>query len=382
MSDVVPFNLPTLAGRELEYIREAIANSHLSGNGPFAARCAEWLMRRTGTRKAFLTPSCTTALEMAALLGGCGPGDEVIMPSFTFSSTANAFVLRGATPVFVDIRADTLNLDERQVEAAVTARTKAIAPVHYAGVSCEMDALMDIARRHRLLVIEDAAQGILSSYRSRPLGAIGQLGAISFHETKNIICGEGGALLVNEESLLERAEIVYEKGTDRSRFFQGLVDKYSWVDVGSSYPLSEMNAAFLWAQLERADTIIARRREIWETYHRGLADLEARELIRRPVIPDGCEQNGHIYYLLLRPGARREDFIAALGRLGVRAVFHYVPLHSSAAGRRYGRADGPLPVTDDLSERLVRLPLWHGLEDATVARVIEAVHRVLQPSAT
>lgn len=378
--DVVPFNRPTLSGREFEYIREAIANSQLSGNGPFGARCSRWLERRIGSQRALLTPSCTSALEMAAVLCGFKPGDEVIMPSFTFSSTANAFVLRGATPVFVDIRPDTLNLDEDRVQAAVTRRTKAIVPVHYAGVGCEMDDLVSIAEQHGLLIVEDAAQGLLASYKGRPLGGIGQFGAVSFHETKNVICGEGGALLMNDHRWVERAQIVYEKGTDRIRFFQGLVDKYSWVDVGSSYALSEINAAFLWAQLENAEAITKRRRSIWARYHDGFAELERRDVIRRPVVPSECEHNGQIYYLLLGEGISRDAFIAALADLGVRAVFHYVPLHSSVAGRRYGRAYGDLSFTDSVSARLVRLPLWFGLPDGSVDRVIDAVHTVLAQS--
>lgn len=296
------------------------------------------------------------------------------MPSFTFSSTATAFVLRGARPVFVDVRPDTLNLDEAQVEGAIAPATKAIVPVHYAGVGCDMDALVSIARSRGLLIVEDAAQALLASYKGTALGGIGDLGALSFHETKNVTCGEGGALLVNGEGWIERAEIIYEKGTDRSRFFRGQVDRYTWVDIGSSYPLSEINAAFLWAQLENAEAITASRKRLWSRYHEGFADLERRGEIRRPIIPPECEHNGHIYYLLLPEGASRDAFIAHLEKFGVRSVFHYVPLHDSPAGRRYGRSHGSLAVTASISERLVRLPLWAKLDLASVDRVVEAVY--------
>ncbi|MBS0382018.1 MAG: dTDP-4-amino-4,6-dideoxygalactose transaminase [Proteobacteria bacterium] len=360
---MIPFNKPYMTGRELHYISQAHASGHLSGDGPFTKRCNAWLEQRTGANKALLTHSCTAALEMAALLLDLAPGDEVIMPSFTFVSTANAFVLRGAVPVFVDIRADTLNIDETLIEAAITPRTKAICVVHYAGVGCEMDAIMDIAARHDLPVIEDAAQGILSTYKRKPLGSIGQLAALSFHETKNVISGEGGALLLNDERFVERAEILREKGTNRSKFFRGQIDKYTWVDVGSSYLPSEILAAFLAAQLEHADEITERRLALWNTYHAAFADLEAQGRVRRPIIPAHSTHNAHMYYLLLRDLAARTDFIARLREAGVGAVFHYIPLHSSPAGRKYGRTASPMPVTDDVSERLVRLPLWVGLED-------------------
>jgi dTDP-4-amino-4,6-dideoxygalactose transaminase len=369
---VIPFNRPYMTGNELTYIGRAHANGHLSGEGAFAKGCSRWLQERLGSDRALLTHSCTGALEMAAILSGVGPGDEVIMPSFTFVSTANAFVLRGATPVFVDIRADTLNLDETLVEAAVTERTRAIVPVHYAGVGCEMDAILQVATRHDLLVIEDAAQGILATYRDRPLGAIGQLAGLSFHETKNVISGEGGALLVNDPSLVARAEMILEKGTNRSQFFRGQVDKYTWVDHGSSYLPSEIIAAFLWAQLEQADEITRRRLAIWDRYHAAFADLEAAGHVRRPVIPADVRHNGHLYYLLLPDLATRTAFIAKLRERGVQSVFHYVPLHSSPQGREVGRAVGNLAVTDEMSDRLVRLPLWLGLEDE-LDRVIDAV---------
>ena len=312
---------------------------------------------------------------MAAILSGVGAGDEVIMPSFTFVSTANAFVLRGATPVFVDIRPDTLNIDETLIEAAITPRTKAIVPVHYAGVGCDMDAIMAIADRHDLLVIEDAAQGLMADYRGRPLGSIGHLAALSFHETKNIISGEGGALLINDARFADRAEIIWEKGTNRSQFFRGQVDKYTWVDLGSSYLPGEIVAAFLWAQMEEADAITTRRVDIWETYHRSFGDLEAAGKVRRPVVPDECLHNGHLYYLLLPSLASRTAFIERLVGQGVQPVFHYVPLHSSPFGRTVGRTVGDMTQTESISERLVRLPLWLGLEeqqDAVIAEVIAA----------
>jgi dTDP-4-amino-4,6-dideoxygalactose transaminase len=358
----IPFNRPYLAGRELDYIARAHANGQLSGDGEFTRQCHAWLEQRIGTRKALLTHSCTAALEMAAILLDLKPGDEVIMPSFTFVSTANAFVLRGAVPVFVDIRPDTLNIDETLIEQAITSRTRAICVVHYAGVACEMDAIMAIAERHRLKVVEDAAQGILSTYKGRPLGSIGDLAALSFHETKNVISGEGGALLVNDPALIERAEIIREKGTNRSRFFRGQVDKYTWVDIGSSYLPSELVAAFLAAQLEAADDITDRRLAIWGRYHAWTEPLESSGLLRRPVVPSHCTHNAHMYFLLLQDLEAREYFIDAMKAAGISTVFHYIPLHSSPAGLRYGRAPGALPCTDSASERLVRMPLWIGLE--------------------
>ncbi len=372
----VPFNRPYMTGRELGYIAQAHAEMHLAGDGSFTKKCNRWIEQRTGAGRAMLTHSCTAALEMAALLAEVGAGDEVIMPSYTFVSTANAFALRGAVPVFVDIRADTLNLDERLVEAAITPKTRAIVPVHYAGVGCEMDELMAIARRHDLLVIEDAAQALMASYRGRPLGSIGDLGAISFHETKNVISGEGGALLINAPRFAERAEIIREKGTNRSQFFRGQVDKYTWVDVGSSYLPGELIAAFLWAQLEEADTITQRRLAMWARYHAAFADAERHGKLARPQVPAHCKHNAHMYYVLLPDLARRSAAMARLKALGVQTVFHYVPLHSAPAGRRHGRAHGDLAVTDDIADRLLRLPMWVGMEDQQGA-VIDAVLSVL-----
>jgi dTDP-4-amino-4,6-dideoxygalactose transaminase len=358
----IPFNKPYLTGRELSYIAEAHANGHLSGDGLFTANCNGWLEQQTGARKALLTHSCSGALEMAAILADIQPGDEVIMPSFTFVSTANAFVLRGATPVFVDIREDTLNMDETKFEAAISEKTKAIVPVHYAGVGCDMDAVMSIADNHGLLVIEDAAQGVLSSYNRQALGTIGHLGAISFHETKNIISGEGGALLVNRSEFINRAEVIREKGTNRNAYFRGEVDKYTWVDIGSSYLPSELAAAFLWAQMEQAEEITNRRLAMWDSYHQGLEKLELEGLVRRPVVPQNCVHNAHMYYLLLPTAKARTKFIHSLDNDDIHSVFHYVPLHNSPMGKRHGRQAGTLGVTCSISQRLVRLPLWIGLE--------------------
>ncbi|TVR84803.1 MAG: dTDP-4-amino-4,6-dideoxygalactose transaminase [Rhodospirillales bacterium] len=358
----IPFNKPYLTGREGEYITDALARGHLSGDGNYTRRCQAWLETRTGAAKVLLTHSCTAALEMAAMLADIGPGDEVILPSYTFVSTANAFVLRGAVPVFVDIRPDTLNLDESRIEAAVTPRTRAIVPVHYAGVGCDMDPIMAIAERHGLIVIEDAAQGLMATYRGRGLGSIGHLGTLSFHETKNIISGEGGALLINDPALAHRAEIIREKGTNRSAFFRGAVDKYTWVDLGSSYLPAEIVAAFLWAQLEEAEAITRRRLDIWSHYHGRLEAAERAGLLRRPVVPEGCGHNAHMYYLLLADLGRRTRFIASLKQQDIQATFHYVPLDSAPMGRRAGRAAGDLTHTRDLADRLVRLPLWAGLE--------------------
>lgn len=374
---MIPFNKPYMTGRELSNIAQAHANGHLSGDGIFTKRCHKWLEQRTQAHRALLTHSCTAALEMSALLLDLEPGDEVIMPSFTFVSTANAFVLRGAVPVFVDIRADTLNLDERLIEAAITSRTKAICVVHYAGVSCEMDPILEIASRHGLKVVEDAAQGICSSYNGRPLGAIGDLGALSFHETKNIISGEGGALLVRDAGLAERAEIIREKGTNRSKFFRGQVDKYTWVDVGSSYLPSELIAAFLAAQVDEAEVITARRLAIWDRYHDWAAPHEAAGRLRRPVVPSNCVHNAHMYYLLLPTLQARTAFIQSLRDQGVQAVFHYIPLHSAPEGQQAGRAHGQLDATDRVSDTLVRMPLWLGLEEH-LDQVLEAAEQALR----
>lgn len=351
-----------MTGRELPMISQAHANGHLSGDGPFTKQCHEWLKQRTNAASALLTHSCTAALEMAALLLDLKPGDEVIMPSFTFVSTANAFVLRGAVPVFIDVRQDTFNLDESLIEAAITPRTRAICVVHYAGVACEMDTIMEIASRHGLAVIEDAAQAIMSSYKGRPLGTIGELGAFSFHETKNVISGEGGALLCRDAQHTERAEIIREKGTNRSRFFRGQVDKYTWVDVGSSFLPGEITAAFLYAQMEQADQITARRLAIWGRYHQWAETHEKAGRLRRPSIPADCTHNAHMYQLLLPNLEARTRFISGMKERGVQCVFHYIPLHSSPAGRQFARQGSDMTVSDSISEQIVRMPLWLGME--------------------
>lgn len=370
--DVIPFNKPYMTGKELWYISQAHANGHLAGDGGFTKKCSAWLESRIGCSKALLTHSCTAALEMAAILAGIKPGDEIIMPSYTFVSTANAFVLRGGVPVFVDIRPDTLNIDESKIEAAITPKTKAIVPVHYAGVSCEMDAVMAIADKSGLLVIEDAAQGIMSTYKGRPLGSIGHMAALSFHETKNIISGEGGALLINDSRFLERGEMIREKGTNRSQFFRGQVDKYTWVDIGSSFLPGELIAAFLLAQTEEAEAITARRLAMWQTYHEAFAQIEEINKVRRPIIPAECIHNAHMYYFLLPGLEQRTAFIKSLKEQGVHSVFHYVPLHDSPMGVRFGRYHGQMTHTFAASERLVRLPLWLGLEEKQ-KKVIDVV---------
>jgi dTDP-4-amino-4,6-dideoxygalactose transaminase len=370
----LPFNRPFLAGRELEYIRRAIeSEGRLAGNGAFSKLCHQWLERHLGCLKALLTHSGTHALEMAALLADIRPGDEVIMPSFTFVSTANAFVLRGGVPVFVDIRQDTLNMDERLVEAAVTDRTRAIVPVHYGGAPCRMDAILDTAGRHGLVVIEDAAQAFGSRTPAGALGTLGHLGCLSFHETKNVICGEGGALLISDPSYAERAEILWEKGTNRLAFFRGLTDKYTWVDIGSSFLPSELEAAFLYAQLEQAEAIVDRRKKLWSLYREALAPLEEEGLVRLPPKHAPAEFNGHLFWLLTQTPRQRDGLLAHLHGRNILAVFHYIPLHSSPAGRRYGRPAGPLPVTEAVSARLLRLPLFHELREEDVHRVVEAV---------
>ncbi|MDG2992409.1 dTDP-4-amino-4,6-dideoxygalactose transaminase [Candidatus Synechococcus calcipolaris G9] len=369
----IPFNHPFLTGRELELIGQAYQSGQLAGDGSFTHQCHTWLEQQLGCTKALLTHSCTSALEMAAILADLEPGDEVIMPSYTFVSTANAFVLRGAVPVFVDIRPDTLNLDETLVESAITHRTRAIAPVHYAGVGCEMDELQTLATKYNLLVIEDAAQGIYARYRDQPLGTIGDLGCLSFHETKNIISGEGGALLINRDRFVERAEIIREKGTNRSQFFRGEIDKYTWIDIGSSYLPGEIIAAFLYAQLELADQIIASRLKIWDHYHNLLASLEEVAKIRRPQIPKHCQHNGHMYYILLPNLTVRTDLITYLKQSGIKSVFHYVPLHSSPAGQRYGRTQGDLVNTDRVADRLLRLPLFPDLSLEHVQDMVDAI---------
>jgi dTDP-4-amino-4,6-dideoxygalactose transaminase len=345
----------------------------LSGNGAFTGMCHLWLEKTTGARKALLTHSCTGALEMTALAADIRHGDEIIMPSYTFVSTANAFALRGGVPVFIDIRPDTLNMDENLVEEAVTARTKAIVPVHYAGVGCEMDVIMALAGRLGLMVIEDAAQALMSSYRGRPLGSIGHMGALSFHETKNVICGEGGALLINRDELIDRSEIIWQKGTDRNRFYRGEVDKYTWQGLGSSFLPNEITAAFLLAQLEHAENLVSTRRASWELYHMLLAEPEKQGLLKRPVIPTDCTHNAHMYYVILPEPAIRHQVIKHLSTQGIHAVFHYVPLHSSPAGVRYGRACGDLKVTTAVSERILRLPLWAGISEGEINQVCDSL---------
>lgn len=360
---MIPFNKPYMTGKEIKYISQAHSVGQLAGDGPFTRKCHDWLERGTLTKKALLTHSGTAALEMAALLLDVVPGDEVIMPSFTFVSTANAFVLRGAVPVFVDIRADTLNLDEACIESAITPRTRAVVVVHYAGVACDMDKINEIAGRHGLVVVEDAAQACMSTYKGRALGSIGHFGAYSFHETKNLISGEGGALLIRDLEMVQRAEIIREKGTDRSRFFRGEVDKYTWQDIGSSYLPGELMAAFLFAQFEDAERITAMRLMAWDFYHYLFAEGESEGLLRRPVIPSECRHNGHMYFVLLPEGVDRVGVLNRLRSMGVGAVFHYVPLHKSPAGLQFGRAFGDLPVTCSCSERLIRLPLWVGISE-------------------
>jgi dTDP-4-amino-4,6-dideoxygalactose transaminase len=368
----IPFNKPFIIGHELDYIANAVAQGHLSGDGNYTKLCNRWFEEKLQCHKALLTHSCTAALEMAAILCDIQPGDEVIMPSYTFVSTANAFVLRGGVPVFVDIRPDTLNIDETLIEAAITPKTRVIVPVHYAGVPCEMDTIMDIAQQHQLLVVEDAAQALLSTYKERALGSIGHFGCLSFHETKNIISGEGGALLVNDKGFSERAEIVREKGTNRSQFFRGEVDKYTWVEIGSSYLPSELVSAFLYAQLEHADKITAQRRHICNAYNAQLSPLQQLGKLRLPNFDD--DNNGHMFYIILDNLDTRTQLIAHLKAKGVHPVFHYVPLHSSPAGRKYGRSGSAMTITDDLSERLLRLPLYYEISDEDIVRISMAIH--------
>ncbi len=374
---MIAFNKPHMTGKELSYIAESHINSRLAGDGPYTDKCHIWLENNTKTKKALLTHSCTAALEMAAILLDIQPGDEVIMPSFTFVSTANAFVIRGAKPVFVDVREDTLNIDEKLIEKAITAKTKAIVPVHYAGVACEMDTIMSIAESHGIAVVEDAAQGIMSKYKSRALGSIGDIGAYSFHETKNLICGEGGALLVNNEEHSRRAEIIREKGTDRSQFFRGEVDKYTWQEPGSSFLPGELNAAFLWAQFEDANSINAARLKMWDFYHTSLKTLEDTSLLKRPTIPQDCEHNAHIYYIVLPKHIDRKRVISKLKERNIATVFHYVPLHSSPAGKKYGRVVGSMQETDLNASQLIRLPLWIGLTTPEQELVVECLEDIL-----
>lgn len=369
----VPFNRPYMTGKELHYISQAHYVGVLAGDGPFTEKCHRWIERQARCEAALLTHSCTAALEMAALILDIQPGDEIIMPAYTFVSTANAFVLRGGVPVFVDIRRDTLNLDEKLIEAAITPRTRAIVPVHYAGVGCEMDAINDIAKRHGLYVIEDAAQGVLASYRGRALGSLGDLGAYSFHETKNVISGEGGALLINRPEHTEIAEIIREKGTNRSQFFRGEVDKYTWQHMGSSYLPSELTAAFLWAQLEEAQDLTAQRLALWNSYHQALEPLEKQGRLRRPVVPAHCAHNAHMYYIVVDHLETRTALLEHLKRREIGAIFHYVPLHSAPGGRKYARVAGELPITEMASDCLLRLPLWIGMSPAHLDAVVGAL---------
>ena len=371
---MIDFNKPPYVGNELEYIRQAVENRKICGDGPFTKRCNAWLEERFHAQKALLTTSGTTALDMAMLLCELKPGDEVILPSYTFSSTATAAVLAGAKLVFVDVRPDTMNIDETKIEAAITERTKVIVVMHYAGVACEMDAIMDLARRHGLMVVEDAAQGVMSTYKGRALGTIGDFGCYSFHETKNYSMGEGGALIINNEAYNERAEILREKGTNRSKFFRGQVDKYTWVDFGDSYLPSELNAAYLWAQLEQADAINENRLATWNAYDEAFAPLKAQGKLELPVIPEGCVHNAHMYYLKLKNLQERTAFINYMKENGVHTVFHYVPLHSAPAGLKFGRFAGEDVYTTKESERLVRLPLYYGLAQEDLEKVIRLVY--------
>ena len=370
----IPFNKPYIIGRELRNIGQAVRREQLAGDGFFSRQCEQWLETHFGAKKILLTHSCTAALDMAAILCDIRPGDEFIVPSYTFTSTANAFVLRGGKPVFVDIRPDTMNLDETKIEAAITPKTRVIVPVHYAGVGCDMEKIMDIAERHHLLVVEDAAQGVCATRNGRHLGTIGHLGCYSFHETKNFICGEGGALAVNDPRFLERAEIIREKGTNRSQFFRGMVDKYTWVDIGSSFLPGELVAAFLYAQLEEAEKITAKRMAIWSAYHRSLAPLEKAGVLRRPVIPPECVHNAHMYYILLKDAAERARLIAHLKANDVQAVFHYVPLHTSPMGKSLA-GDVRLPVTEEYADRLLRLPCYYELGPEQIDRVTSLIAR-------
>ena len=373
---MIPFNKPYLLGNELALIEEANSSHQLAGDGPLTKECHDWLSNNIQAKKTLLTHSCTAALEMTAMLINIQPGDEIIMPSYTFVSTANAFVLRGGVPVFIDIGEDTLNIDENLIEHAITHKTKAIVVVHYAGVACEMDPLLDIANKYNLFLVEDAAQGIMASYKGRPLGSMGDFGCLSFHETKNIHCGEGGALLINDEKYIDRAEIIREKGTNRSQFFRGRIDKYRWVDIGSSYLPGELTAAFLAAQLEDADKITQQRLRIWNRYHEIFVNLEKSGKLRRPIIPDECQHNGHIYYLLLDQKYDRDTVLKKMSSKGVNAVFHYQPLHSSPAGLKYCKTPNYLPITEDISERLIRLPMWIGFEEHEL--VFETIKNILE----
>lgn len=372
---MIPFNVPPYTGKEMKYVEQAVSQNHkICGDGPFTKKCNAWMEQRFNIQKALLTTSCTHALELAAFLMDLQPGDEVILPSFTFVSSANAFLIRGAVPVFVDIRPDTMNIDEKLIEEAITPRTKGICVVHYAGVSCEMDTIMDIAKRHNLIVIEDAAQGVMSTYKGRFLGSIGDFAAYSFHETKNYSMGEGGAILIRDPKYNTLAEILREKGTDRSRFYRGEVDKYTWIHMGSSYLPSDINAAYILPQFEMAEQILAARMNAWDRYYEGFASLANQGLIDLPVIPDGCEHNAHMFYIKCRDEAERADLIQSLKALGIGAVFHYIPLHTAEAGQKYARFHGEDRHTTVESERLLRLPMFYGLTDEQVDTVLDAVY--------
>lgn len=372
---MIPFNVPPHIGNEEKYIIKAIENRKICGDGWFTKQCNGWIEKQTGISKALLTTSCTHATEMAALLANIGPGDEVIMPSYTFVSTADAFVLRGAKVVFVDIRPDTMNINESLIEDAITEKTKAIVPVHYAGVACEMDTIMEIARRYHLLVIEDAAQGVMSTYKGQSLGTIGDYGCYSFHETKNLSMGEGGALLIRDIRNVERAEIIREKGTDRSKFFRGEIDKYTWVDAGSSYLPSELNAAYLWGQMEQAEVIQENRMSRWKMYFELLQPLADKEYIEMPYIPEECGHNAHMFYIKCRDNEQRRELIDFLKSNGIKAVFHYIPLHSAPAGKKFGRFHGEDKYTTKESERLLRLPMYYGLKATDVEYIAECVKK-------
>lgn len=377
-SAMIPFNKLYQTGNEIDYLAKALLNGRLAGDGPFTQRCQSWLRQQTSCCQALLTHSCTAALEMAALLLNIQPGDEIIMPAYTFVSTANAFALRGGVPVFVDIRYDTLNIDENLIEAAITSRTRAIAVVHYAGVACEMRAILAIAKRHGVAVVEDAAHGMMARYHGQLLGSLGDLGAYSFHDTKNIISGEGGSLLINDSSFVLSAETIRQKGTNRSRFLRGEVDKYTWETLGSSFLPSELTAAFLWAQLEQAEWITQQRLALWESYQERLKPLEQQGLLRRPVLPSGSQHNAHLYYLLLSPEIDRLVVLEQCKQQGVSILGHYdTPLHRSPGGQRYGKTSGPLVITEAVAQRLIRLPLWIGLSESQQARVVEVLEASL-----
>lgn len=373
MPPKIPFNKPFVAGKELYYIAQAVALGNIAADGFFTKSCSKLFEERFGIHRVLMTPSCTASLEMAAILCDLKPGDEVIVPSFTFVSTVNAFVNRGASPVFVDIRPDTMNIDDELIEAAITPRTKAIFPVHYAGVACRMSHIMAIARRHDLFVVEDAAQGVNSFYEDQVLGSIGHLGTYSFHETKNYICGEGGALCINDPRFVERAEIIRDKGTNRKQYFRGMVDKYTWVDIGSSYVPSEISCAFLYAQLELLDAIAARRKASYDYYRRAMKPLEAEGLMQLPCIPDGCRSNYHMFYIVLPDRETRDGLLDHLRRENITAVFHYIPLHSAPMGRQFGYSENDLPVTNDISGRLLRLPLYYDITEEDQSRVVSGI---------